>query len=457
MTADRETGIECVGPVKWGTHLCEFYSTREELADTLVRYFAAGVQQDEFCLCVTSDPSGVEGAKIGLRKAAPYLDRYLDMAQIEIWDYHDWYLRGGYFDADRVFGQWVEREERALDSGYKGLRVTGDVAWLEKEDWPDFMAYEAEVNRAFRQHRMIGLCTYPLDRCTADGVLEVVRNHQSVLGRIAGEWEMLEASSLKIASEELRRLNDNLKDQMEQTSQLETAKTTLSECLRIETSVSQQLQRLSAHLLGRQDEERRWIATQLHEVTAQNVAAIAVYLATLQQWTSGESKSILAKCHRLCEQSMKQIRALSNQLHPPIQDRFGLAVCLHQYIEDFMKRSYIHVELETGPETERLPLEIETHLFRVAQEGLSNILRHSGSLNAVVRLRRQADQVILQIEDFGRGMPATATVADGAGGVGLGILGMQVRLREIGGRLEIRSSNQGTILTASVRLPEEQQ
>jgi two-component system sensor histidine kinase UhpB len=154
---------------------------------------------------------------------------------------------------------------------------------------------------------------------------------------------------------------------------------------------------------------------------------------------------------------MKQIRALSNQLHPPIQDRFGLAVSLQQYIEDFMKRSYIHVELETGPETERLPLEIETHLFRVAQEGLSNILRHSGSLNAVVRLRRQADQVILQIEDFGRGMPATATVADGAGGVGLGILGMQVRLREIGGRLEIRSRNQGTILTASVRLPEEQQ
>jgi signal transduction histidine kinase len=405
---------------------------------------------------VTSDPSGVEGAKIGLRKAAPYLDRYLDMAQIEIWDYHDWYLRGGYFDADRVFGQWVEWEERALDSGYKGLRVTGDVAWLEKGDWPDFMAYEAEVNRAFRQHRMIGLCTYPLDRCTADGVLEVVRNHQSALGRIAGEWEMLEASSLKIASEELRRLNDNLKDQMEQTSQLETAKTTLSECLRIETSVSQQLQRLSAHLLGRQDEERRWIATQLHEVTAQNVAALSVYLATLQQRTSGESKSTLAKCRTLCEQNMKQIRALSHQLHP-IQDRFGLAASLHQYIEDFMKRSYIHVELETGPEIGRLPLEIETHLFRVAQEGLSNILRHSGSLNAVVRLRRQADQLILQIEDFGRGMPATATVADGAGGVGLGILGMQVRLRKIGGRLEIRSSNQGTIFTASVRLPAEQQ
>jgi len=425
----------------------------------LAPYFAAGLQQDEFCLCVTSDPSGVEGAKTGLRNVAPYLDRYLDMGQIEIWDYHDWYLRGGHFDADRVFGQWVEREDRALDFGYKGLRITGDVAWLEKGDWPDFMAYEAEVNRVLRQHRMIALCTYPLDRCTADGVLEVVRNHQSAIGRIAGKWEMVGASSLKIANEELRRLNDTLKDQMEQTGQLDTAKTTLSECLRIETSVCQQLQRLSAHLLGRQDEERRWIATQLNEVTAQNTSALAVYLEILQKKTSEESKSIIAKCHALCEQSMKQIRALSHLLHPPTQDLFGIAASLHQYIEDFMKRSHIHVELETGPEIGRLPLEIETHLFRVAQQGLSNIHCHSGSLNAVVRLRRQADQVVLQIEDFGRGMPATATVTQsgGAGEVGVGIPEMQVRLRKIGGRLEIRSSNQGTILTASVPLPQELQ
>ena len=179
----------------------------------------------------------------------------------------------------------------------------------------------------------------------------------------------------------------------------------------METSVSEQLQRLSAHVLEQQDEERRWIAAQLHEVTAQNVSAIAIYLASLQRrrsWPS-EVKFILAKCHTLCEQSLEQILTLSHLLHPPILDKLGLAACLRRYIEDFMKRSHIHVEFETGPEIGRLPLEMETHLFRVAQEGLSNILRHSGSLNAIVRLERQADQVILQIEDFGRGMPATAT------------------------------------------------
>ena len=235
------------------------------------------------------------------------------------------------------------------------------------------------------------------------------------------------------------------------------SKTIVSERLPIETSESEHFQRLSAHLLGQQDEERRRIAAQLHEGTAQNVSAIAMYLASLQETTSAlpsETKSMLAKCHRLCEQSLEQVLALSHVLHPPIHDRFGLAVSLQSYINDFMKRCHIHVEFETEPAIGRLPLEIETHLFRVAQEGLSNILRHSGSLKASVRLGRRADRVILQIKDFGRGMPTTTrqAVSDDAGEGGLGILGMQVRLRKIGGHLEIRSSKQGTTLTAIVSI-----
>jgi two-component system, NarL family, sensor kinase len=267
---------------------------------------------------------------------------------------------------------------------------------------------------------------------------------------------MIESSRLKAANEELRGVNGHLQDQTEQTGHLDTAKVVLDERFRRGTSVAEQLQRFSAHLLGQQDEERRRIAAELHEVTAQNVSAISIYLASLQQRKSrpSEVKFILAKCHRLCEQSLKQILTISHRLHPAILDRFGLAACLRQYIADFMKENHIHVEFQTGPELGRLPLEMETHLFRVAQEGLSNIVRHSGSLGAIIRLERQADQVILEIEDFGRGMPATAcaAVSSGAGGVGLGIVGIQERLRKIGGRLEVSTSNQGTMLTASVRL-----
>jgi len=118
-----------------------------------------------------------------------------------------------------------------------------------------------------------------------------------------------------------------------------------------------------------------------------------------------------------------------------------------------MKLSRIPVEFETRSEVGRLRPEVEIHLFRIVQEALSNIDSHSGSLNAIVRLERRSDQVILSIEDFNRGVPATDTAAmQGAADLGLGILEIKERLRKIGGQLEIRSSNRGTMLTVSVRL-----
>jgi signal transduction histidine kinase len=118
-----------------------------------------------------------------------------------------------------------------------------------------------------------------------------------------------------------------------------------------------------------------------------------------------------------------------------------------------MKLSRIHVEFETRSEVGRLRPEVETHLFRIVQEALSNIDSHSGSLNAIVRLERRTDLVILWIEDFRRGVPAAGTTSlQGAGDFGLGIFEIQERLRKIGGQLEIRSSNGGTMLTVSVRL-----
>src|SRR5262249_45447696 len=145
-------------------------------------------------------PRGVERAKIGLRQAAPHLGPYMDSGQIEVWDYRDWYLRDGHFDGDRVFGQWVEKEKRSLDSGYKALRVTGYLAWLTTKYWYAFIAYEAEAKRVFPQHRMICLCTYPMS-CSAAGVLQIARHHQFALARIAGEWEVIESSIFNLVDE----------------------------------------------------------------------------------------------------------------------------------------------------------------------------------------------------------------------------------------------------------------
>lgn len=402
MGSDSTDGTGYIGSVPQGTHLCEFHSTSEELIETLVPYFTSGLQRDELCVWVTSEPEGVKETEARLRKTAPQLGRYLDSGQIEMLGGRDWYLHGGRFDRDRVLGLWGEKEQRCLDSGYKGLCVAGDMGWLEKRDWPDFMAYEAEADRILPTHRVTGLCAYPLEACTADEVMDVVSNHQFAIGLPAGNSE------------------------------------------------SEQLQRLSALVLQRHDEDRRWIAGQLHEVTAQNVVAIRFYLSNLQKratWPS-EIQTLIANCHTLCEQSLEQILTLSNLLHPPILDQLGLAPCLRQYISDFRKRSGMQVDFEVLSEIGRLPQEMETHLFRVVQEGLANIARHSGSRRAIVRLERQEDQLILQIEDLSGSVTLSGTQE-----AGLGILAMQERLQKIGGSLEVRPTNRSTILTASVRAP----
>jgi PAS domain S-box-containing protein len=215
-----------------------------------------------------------------------------------------------------------------------------------------------------------------------------------------------------------------------------------------------ELQELSVRLLSIQDEERRRIARELHDVTGQNLAAIGFNLAALEQSGALPSnvRSILAECQMLCQESQKEIRTLSYVLHPPMLDEFGLVGALDWYIEGFVKRTGIEVTLDVNQEIDRLPSEMETDLFRVVQEGLTNIMRHSGSNTAVIRLEKREAQLILQIKDNGCGMPSRAGLEERAlkTGFGVGIPGMRQRVRQHGGSLEVHSEGQGTSLTAVV-------
>ncbi len=197
----RNSGIDIIGNVPWGTHFCQFYQTREDLMDLLIPYFKAGLENNEFCMWVTSQPLGVEEAKDALRGAVPDLDVYLEREQIEIIPYTHWYVKEGVFDSDRVLNGWVEKHDKALANGYDGLRLTGNTFWLEKEDWNDFVDYEEEVDRILGNYQMIALCTYCLDRCNAKEIIDVVVNHQFALIKREGKWEQIESSKRKEAEE----------------------------------------------------------------------------------------------------------------------------------------------------------------------------------------------------------------------------------------------------------------
>ncbi|MFO1060107.1 MAG: PAS domain-containing sensor histidine kinase [Dongiaceae bacterium] len=216
------------------------------------------------------------------------------------------------------------------------------------------------------------------------------------------------------------------------------------------------LARLSARLLQLQDEERRRIARELHDSTAQNLLAIVFNMTRLQE-PLREARApvprILAETLGLAEQSLQEIRTLSYLLHPPLLDEIGLASAVRWYAEGFSERSGIAVAVGVDAALERLPAEVETALFRVLQEALTNIHRHAGSPSAEVALRRLPAAVTLEIADRGRGIPP-GVIAEGAdaGTVGVGISGMRLRLRQLGGRLEIRSGPGGTTVAASLPL-----
>ena len=193
----RNSGIDIIGDVPWGTHFCQFYQTKEDLMDILVPYFKAGLENNEFCMWVTSQPLDVEEAKEALRRAVPDLDVYLEKGQIEIIPYTHWYVKDGVFDSDRVLNGWVEKLNQALANGYDGLRLTGNTFWLEKEDWNDFVDYEEEVDRVLGNYQMIALCTYCLDKCNVTEIIDVVVNHQFALIKREGKWEQIESSKRK--------------------------------------------------------------------------------------------------------------------------------------------------------------------------------------------------------------------------------------------------------------------
>ena len=158
------------------------------------------------------------------------------------------------------------------------------------------------------------------------------------------------------------------------------------------------------------------------------------------------------------ENGLREIRTVSYLLHPPFLDEAGLLSALRWYSTGFAERSGIRVELEVPDRLERLPLDAETALFRVVQESLSNIHRHSGSQTARIRLRRDAETLVMEIEDHGRGISnaSLTEIKSGRGVAGVGIAGMTERIKQLGGRFEVVSNDRGkTGTTIRVRLPVE--
>lgn len=245
-------------------------------------------------------------------------------------------------------------------------------------------------------------------------------------------------------NEKLRHAQGELETRVqERTEELDTA--------------NHRLRTLSARLLHLQDEERRRIARGLHDSIGQMLAALSMNLAGVRTDIERliRSTSTLIDSENLIQQMSTEVRTISHLLHPPLLDEAGLPSALRWYCDGFSQRSKIEVDLDCPRDFGRLPRDVETAIFRLVQECLTNIHRHSGSATATIHLQHHGDQVIVSVQDSGKGIPADK-LDDMAlpGTAGIGITGMRERVRQLGGTLAINSNSHGTKIAARIPLAE---
>lgn len=191
--------------VQWGAHLCQFYRSPEELLELVVPFMAQGLEDHERCIWVFNEPLSEALAMDALAAAVPRFERYAD--QISLHHFRDWYLdaAGRLKPVDEVLAAWRQAEQRALDQGYLGLRVTGDTMQVNGE-WSDFQSYEASVHRALGGLRIKALCTYPARDCGRDRIRDVVCNHDTAFVK-RESWQRIPAGSSRSAETVFASLN----------------------------------------------------------------------------------------------------------------------------------------------------------------------------------------------------------------------------------------------------------
>jgi signal transduction histidine kinase len=217
---------------------------------------------------------------------------------------------------------------------------------------------------------------------------------------------------------------------------------------------SKRLQELSAHLMRAQDDERRRISRELHDSLGQYLAHAKMHAESLRRSDATEKETqSLSHLVDTLDKCLTETRTISHLLHPPLLDEMGFSPAAKWYVDAFSERSGIKVNLNTSHELKRLPDTVELALFRILQESLTNIHRHSHSQSAEIQVELRTDDIMLQVKDYGEGIPPELLERlRSNGGSGIGFRSMRERIIELGGRFEIESDKNGTLIRVTAPL-----
>lgn len=250
-------------------------------------------------------------------------------------------------------------------------------------------------------------------------------------------------------------VRDHLRERQRAEDALRSARDALESIVEERTAA---LSRLSTQLLRVQDDERRRIARELHDSLGQYLAAAKINLDTLA-FTRATTDESFAEAQQLIDRAISETRILSHLLHPPLLDATGFASAATWYVEGFGKRSGIRSTLDLPPDMGRLPTRVETALFRIMQEALTNVHRHAASPRVDVNLRVDKIKAVLVIKDFGKGISKDILERFQQSGtnVGVGLAGIRERVKELGGAFDVKSSHKGTTLKIAIPISEQAQ
>lgn len=416
---DRKTGIDIIGNIPWGTHLCFIYETQKDLVNILIPYFKAGLENNEFCMWVTSEPFTEEEVKRAMKKALPDFDQFLNKGQIEIIPYNEWYLKSGRFNSKRVLNGWVEKHNQALVKGYEGLRLTGNMFWLEKKDWRDFSNYEEAINNVISNYRMLVICSYPFDKCGAFEMVDIFNTHSSLLIRKRGQWEVIENIEHKLKGESLK--------------------------------FSNKMKRLNIYLQSKRESEKTLVSKYIHDDIAQTLVALKMLLYSMDM-DLPEGMNVMSeriqKVSEIIDKTVHRVKEIFTELRPSVLNHFGLVAAIQWKAGEFENRVGIKCKVAIGSERIDLDWDRSTTIFRIFQELLTNVERHAEATQVNIKLSVKDDTLELKVKDNGKGI-LEKQLADPKS---FGIIEIIERVRSLGGEEIFKGvPNKGTIVT--IRIP----
>lgn len=435
-----------VDALPWGSHLCHFYRTGDDLLEVLIPFFRAGIARHEACVWVAAPPVPPAAARAALGDAIPDLAERISQGQVVVVGHEEWRSRGAGVAAGGC-APWTVEAGRAAEGGFRGTRLAGSAAWLEHGDPSGCPEHEGRVGEAFAAHRLAVLCGYRLDRCGPIEALDAARSHQAILLRRDGRWERIDGPTPRGATEDLHRRALELERRVEERTAL------LEEALRA------------------RDE---FLSVAAHELRTP-LASLKLYVEILARGAqrgpldAADASRRLERARVQCDRldallnnllDLSRIRSGRIALVPEEMDLAAVAGQAHARFSDELARSGRPFRLDApAPVLGRWDL---LRLEQVFNNLIANAVRHAPGAAVEVSVRARADRALLAVRDEGPGIAeeVRATLFDryaqatpSRGGIGLGLWIVRRIVEAMGGTVAVESQpGGGSTFTADLPL-----